>query len=1513
MKNHDPATPNDRANRRKALMTLVCAIGLFGHAQAQTVNLYSFSSGTGASLDPMSGASQLLGANQDDAASAVTNIGFSFNYESANYTQFSINSQGSMQLGGTLYPYSPYAMNYNLPTRPTVLLPYAGDGTTADGSVTTTLIGSSPNQIRIVQWNVAMDYNPSTANILYQVWLYEGTNVIEFRYGAGAPTGGNSGGIQIAITGANPANYLNVLSGLTASSSSTALYTNSNAWPGNGTILTFSPPAPCTSPTPGNTVASVTSGCPGVTTALSLQTNTSGSGVSYQWQSSPDGSSWSDIDGATNNTYATGALNATIWYQCLVTCATGPSTVASTPVQITVSEPAMSYYTYAGSLVTESFATWANRCSSTGDVPNGATGGYWRNYPAYGPGTWRASNTTVLNSGWSDVGGPGGTTGATTGAPTPPSYVAVSQTAARFHARQGGSVVGTLDFYVDMSAANGTEKLRFEYTASSTQGSLAVYISQNGGSSFSLLGTPTMGPDFAAWYTQEFTIGSTSPITVIRLQGTAGVNPGSGNDIGVDNFRIIPAATCAAPTAPSATATGPGTASASWTCSGCTGDFYVEYGPSNFTLGNGTVAGPFTSSPAIINGLANGSYKAYVRQDCGGGNGISENAGPVTFNIMAGDFCGNAIDLATVTHNDWSAIANSTGAGNDYSTSACSANQPGPDLVFFHDVEAGATLSLGLWSSGNRLSVAYGGSCPGTTSLACANSGGYFALGGGVQLVNDYETLIWTNNGCGTERIYVLADGISTGGPIYIINYAYTPPGGPVCAAATGLAVSTVNTGTGANVSWSATCSGNASVEYGPAGFTPGTGTAVAVSGTSTALSGLALDTPYDVYVRQDCGGGLYSAYGSPATFTLHNGDDCSRVIALSGASGSIVLNTTGTNNDISACVGGNTGGDLILSYDVAPGYGIYFTSAPVSPYVGHVAITTGPACPGNTYQYCNTGAADFFYVNEGMATATVYFVQDGTNNGSTTVEWLYFAECELYDSDEDGVNDCTDTCPDFPGQQGDPCDDGFANTVNDVITGACQCAGTPCTTDLTLEFRSDVPSQTTWELRDAGTNNLVQSGGPLNGSPETNFTCLPDGCFVLRVLDSGGDGMVGGGYVLRTTGDNQRIIDNSGNFSSGSVSAIAGNQTFCLPMGTDKLIFSSCDKLDWVDYKFIVVAENPAVSAQYGVSNANSGYEFWFYEPNGGYSFRRFRSHSTSDGYGTGALRANHFKINGWVNSGATPHIPANTLLNVRVRGRVAGSNLEFGPACLFKMDTGLAACPRVKLQDDPANAADYSCGVTRSFGGGSTPANRITANPPQPVPTVSSANVRYQFRFRIAGEGICIVRPAQTSARLVLNWAASTGAQLQPSKTYDVDVRVSLDAGATWCFGPATAGQAAACADSEAWGKVCKVTIDGAQAQGGSSSMVVDANSTLTMYPNPNRGDQLFVNLSSVEAGVSTVSVDIFDLTGKKVTARTIAVQDGFVKTNLDLNGDLANGMYIVSVTAGSKAYTERLVIQK
>ena len=544
----------------------------------------------------------------------------------------------------------------------------------------------------------------------------------------------------------------------------------------------------------------------------------------------------------------------------------------------------------------------------------------------------------------------------------------------------------------------------------------------------------------------------------------------------------------------------------------------------------------------------------------------------------------------------------------------------------------------------------------------------------------------------------------------------------------------------------------------------------------------------------------------------------------------------------------------------------------------------------------------------------------------------------------------------------GTPCNDNDPSTNDEVYQGyelGCGCVGTPCSQNVTVELRTDANSaQAGWEILYQNDNTVVCSGGLPNApytngitSPITASCCLPVGCFRLRVLDSGGDGFVSGGinggYQLRESGFNgRRVIDNMplngsnnvvgnfGNLAGGppdlsAVASIFDNGAFCLPMAanTSRPIFSSCDKLDWANYQFLVAAEDPAVTAQLLSTPAASGYEFWFFDPNGGYSYRRFRSHSTTDGFGTGATRACHFKINKNVypppaNQMAGMEIPYNTLLNVRIRSRINGVNQPFGPACLFRIDATRAACPLVKLQDNPLNVSDFSCGVTRTFGGASSPSNRIVANPPQfsPAPLAGGTGLRYQFRFRIPGEAVCIVRPPQTSPTMVMNW--TTGTQLQCGKTYLVDVRVSKDLGATWCVD----APSPSCSEPAApWGKVCSVLINTStfcpSFTGGSSSLAQQGtNGDLTMYPNPNRGDQVFLSLSEVSADVRTVTVDIYDLSGKRVVARTIAVQasssrsggDGYLNTFMELNGDLAGGMYLVNITAGDKTYTERLVIQ-
>ncbi|MBK9758845.1 MAG: T9SS type A sorting domain-containing protein [Flavobacteriales bacterium] len=82
--------------------------------------------------------------------------------------------------------------------------------------------------------------------------------------------------------------------------------------------------------------------------------------------------------------------------------------------------------------------------------------------------------------------------------------------------------------------------------------------------------------------------------------------------------------------------------------------------------------------------------------------------------------------------------------------------------------------------------------------------------------------------------------------------------------------------------------------------------------------------------------------------------------------------------------------------------------------------------------------------------------------------------------------------------------------------------------------------------------------------------------------------------------------------------------------------------------------------------------------------------------------------------------------------------------------------------------------------------------------------------------------------------------------------------------------------------------------------------------MYPNPNRGDQLFLNMYDFSTEVNTVTMDMFDIFGKRVMTRTFAVADGEMNQVVDLGSEFAAGLYMVNITAGETVKTERLVIE-
>ncbi|MBK6776171.1 MAG: hypothetical protein IPG74_10150 [Flavobacteriales bacterium] len=272
------------------------------------------------------------------------------------------------------------------------------------------------------------------------------------------------------------------------------------------------------------------------------------------------------------------------------------------------------------------------------------------------------------------------------------------------------------------------------------------------------------------------------------------------------------------------------------------------------------------------------------------------------------------------------------------------------------------------------------------------------------------------------------------------------------------------------------------------------------------------------------------------------------------------------------------------------------------------------------------------------------------------------------------------------------------------------------------------------------------------------------------------------GGYKLSTDAG-KRIIDNTNDGEFLSVSSVANG--FCVPIGATQLTVATCDKVDFLINDVVVSGIDPDVSLEYGVTDATSGYQFWLFDPDGGYSRRLFRSHASGTCVGTpaGPTRAAHMKFS-CLNS-VLPNVPLDKMLNMRVRPRVAGVYGEFGPACRVMVLSAPLACPTTQLDNNALHAGTtLSCNVTGKTVGASGYPGKLYPN------IVAGAN-KYQYEFVYAPELYTrTIATATGSYALTLNnWVSNP--LLCGTVTYEVRVRVSFDGGANWCpWGPVHSG---------------------------------------------------------------------------------------------------------------------------
>jgi hypothetical protein len=342
--------------------------------------------------------------------------------------------------------------------------------------------------------------------------------------------------------------------------------------------ITFIPATACTGqPTAGSAVASANPVCPSVPTSLTLNGATLGSGLTYQWQSSADGITYTNIPGATAGAYnATQTTNT--YYQCIVTCTSSGLSSTSTPLLVTTSTFINCYCTSTATSPADediwnvSIGTLNNTstCTTTGGA--GSVLNLYSNY-----------TTTV----------------------TPPILAATAD----YNLSVTIGMCGTFPYnnmtkvYIDFNQ-NGLFTDPGETVYAST-------VATNGGSTINAL---INIPATAA-------IGLTR-MRVVNVETTAAtaVNP-----CGIYTFgetedylvNIVPAPTCPQPTNLNLITANLTSAQLNWVPGGSETQWQIEYGPQGFTPGTGTFILVSTPPPYTINGLTSNSfYQGYVRGIC---------------------------------------------------------------------------------------------------------------------------------------------------------------------------------------------------------------------------------------------------------------------------------------------------------------------------------------------------------------------------------------------------------------------------------------------------------------------------------------------------------------------------------------------------------------------------------------------------------------------------------------------------------------------------------------------------------------------------------------------------------------------------------------------------------------------------------------------------------------------------------------------------------------------------------
>jgi hypothetical protein len=438
-----------------------------------------------------------------------------------------------------------------------------------------------------------------------------------------------------------------------------------------------------------------------------------------------------------------------------------------------------------------------------------------------------------------------------------------------------------------------THRLRFKTYCTSANKVLSVgYFTTPGDETTYVEIEPFQLPSTALSSTQEF--------TVVPMNIPVGVNQlvfnlvaGATTTAYIDDVKWEVNSSCVEPSDLTASAITNNGATLGWTNGGPETMWDIEYGLSGFALGSGTMVNGITTNPHILSGLtSNTEYEFYVRGVCTGPENSSWS-GPFLFKTQCDevtefteDFEGYATGTANPLPDCWGEV--NIGTGNSYITTGANAPMSPSNRLYMTANGATPTETCAvlppvsnLQANTHRLKFkAYSSS--GTDRFL---SVGYMTDPSDINSFIQIQEVNIPGTTLATTLEFIIVPGILPTGVKHLAIKNPGHPSGttiayvddviweaiPACPGPTFLSATNVLS-TSAELSWTEMGSATLwNVEYGPVGYTQGTGGTL-VSGVNTnpySLTGLTPSTSYDYYVQADCGGTSGSSiWIGPFTFT---------------------------------------------------------------------------------------------------------------------------------------------------------------------------------------------------------------------------------------------------------------------------------------------------------------------------------------------------------------------------------------------------------------------------------------------------------------------------------------------------------------------------------------------------------------------------------------------------------------------------------------------------------------------